>query len=89
MKNTSEHTHHHDHSAQSHSDNPLEIAPHNHRAVIGFDKNGVPKVLLPVSGEAHTHVDAEGHTYTHTHHGRLYESSCRLPQDLSIQAGST
>lgn len=45
----------------------LEIPPHNHRAVIGFDKNGIPKVLRPVSGEAHTHVDAEGNTYTHTH----------------------
>ena len=51
----------------------LEVAPHNHRAVIGFDRHGVPKVLLPVSGEEHTHVDAEGNTYTHTHEGEFAE----------------
>ena len=55
------------------TENPLEIAPHNHRAVIGFDRNGIPKVLVPVSGEAHTHVDAEGNTYTHTHDGDFTE----------------
>ena len=46
--------------------NLLEVEKHNHRAIIGFDKNGVPKVLLPVEGKAHTHVDSEGNTYTHT-----------------------
>lgn len=58
MNNTTEHTHGHTHNHCLHGgdENPLEIAPHNHRAIIGFDKNGVPKVLLPVSGEAHTHV---------------------------------
>ena len=59
----------HDHKTE----NPLEVAPHNHRAVIGFDKNGIPKVLVPVSGEAHTHVDAEGNTYTHTHDSEFTE----------------
>lgn len=49
--------------------NLLEVEKHNHRAIIGFDKNGVPKVLLPVEGKAHTHVDSEGNTYTHTHEG--------------------
>ena len=33
----------------------------------------MPKVLLPVSGEEHTHVDAEGNTYTHTHEGEFAE----------------
>lgn len=70
MKKKNEyHPHHHTIPAE----NSLEIAPHNHRAVIGFDKNGIPKVLLPVSGEAHTHVDAEGNTYTHTHEGDFTE----------------
>lgn len=70
MKKKNEyHPHHHTIPAK----NSLEIAPHNHRAVIGFDKNGIPKVLLPVSGEAHTHVDAEGNTYTHTHEGDFTE----------------
>ena len=23
-----------------------QVEPHNHRAIIGFDKNGVPKVLV-------------------------------------------
>ena len=67
----SKNTEHH-HSLET-AENPLEIAPHNHRAVIGFDKNGIPKVLLPVSGEAHTHVDAEGNTYIHTHDGDFAE----------------
>lgn len=75
MKNTTEHTHGHTHNhcLLGGDENPLEIAPHNHRAIIGFDKSGVPKVLLPVSGEAHTHVDAEGNTYTHTHDGDFTE----------------
>ena len=25
-----------------------QVEPHNHRAIIGFDKNGVPKVLVSV-----------------------------------------
>lgn len=46
----------------------VEIEPHNHRAIIGFDKNGIPKVLVPVSGgHTHTHVDAEGNVYEHSH----------------------
>ncbi len=82
MKHTHEHEHEHNHEhthehphphAHGAAEDPLAIAPHNHRAIIGFDKNGVPKVLLPVSGEAHTHVDAEGHTYTHTHDGDFTE----------------
>lgn len=70
MEESKKHTQQHDHPK---SDNPLAIAPHNHRAVIGFDKNGIPKVLLPVSAETHTHVDEQGHTYTHTHDGAFTE----------------
>ncbi len=66
----SRHTEHHH---EINSENPLEIAPHNHRAVIGFDRNGIPKVLVPVSGEAHTHVDEHGNPYTHTHDGDFTE----------------
>ncbi len=44
-----------------------EIPAHNHRAIIGFDKNGIPKVLVPVSGHSHTHVDADGNVYEHSH----------------------
>ena len=69
MKESRKEVHSHSHVTE----NPLEIAPHNHRAVIGFDRNGIPKVLVPVSGEAHTHVDAEGNTYTHTHDGDFAE----------------
>ena len=32
------------------------IEPHNHRAIIGFDKNGIPKVLVLVSGHTHKHI---------------------------------
>ena len=37
-----------------------QVEPHNHRAIIGFDKNGIPKVLVPVSGHTHKHVDENG-----------------------------
>lgn len=44
-----------------------QVEPHNHRAIIGFDKNGVPKVLVPVSGHTHKHVDENGNEYEHSH----------------------
>lgn len=47
------------------------IEEHTHRAVIGFDKNGVSKVLKPVSGKGHTHVD--GNEYHHDHDGEFVE----------------
>lgn len=50
-----------------HLEQEPEIKPHNHRAIIGFDKNGIPKVLVPVSGHEHAHVDEHGNTYTHSH----------------------
>ena len=36
------------------------IEPHNHRTIIGFDKNGIPKVLVPVSGHTHKHIYENG-----------------------------
>lgn len=47
--------------------NPFEVEPHTHRAIIGFDNNGVPKVLVPVSGHTHKHVDEDGNEYEHSH----------------------
>ncbi|WP_167954835.1 anaerobic carbon-monoxide dehydrogenase catalytic subunit [Anaerosporobacter faecicola] len=44
-----------------------EVEPHNHRAIIGFDENGVPKVLVPVKGHTHTHIDDQGKEYEHSH----------------------
>lgn len=41
--------------------------PHTHRAIIGFDANGVPRVLVPAEGHTHTHADAHGHLYEHFH----------------------
>ena len=43
------------------------VEPHNHRAIIGFDKNGIPKVLVPVSGHTHKHIDENGNEYEHSH----------------------
>ncbi|WP_310604483.1 carbon monoxide dehydrogenase [Anaerosporobacter sp.] len=43
------------------------VEPHNHRAIIGFDENGVSKVLVPVKGHSHKHVDAEGNEFEHSH----------------------
>ena len=43
------------------------VEPHNHRAIIGFDKNGIPKVLVPVSGHTHKLIDENGNEYEHSH----------------------
>ena len=40
---------------------------HRHRAIIGFDENGIPRVLKPVEGHTHTHTDEDGHEYEHSH----------------------
>ena len=47
------------------SDDPFHIGEHHHRAIIGFDKNGVPKVL--VKADTHTHTDENGHVTEHSH----------------------
>lgn len=60
------HEHHHHHHHHGEQEDPLKIEPHTHRAIIGFDKNGIPKVLVPVSG-THTHVDENGNEYEHSH----------------------
>ncbi|MDO4336726.1 MAG: anaerobic carbon-monoxide dehydrogenase catalytic subunit [Eubacteriales bacterium] len=43
--------------------------PHQHRALIGFDEHGIPKVLVPADrgGETHTHKDENGNLYEHFH----------------------
>lgn len=66
-------SHHHNEEDFEKLTKEPEVKPHNHRAIIGFDKHGIPKVLIPVSGQEHTHVDAEGNTYTHTHEGEFTE----------------
>lgn len=40
---------------------------HNHRTIIGFDKNGIPKVLVEADKHTHTHVDENGNEYEHEH----------------------
>lgn len=50
--NTHNHEHQHD-------------KPHNHRALIGFDEHGIPKVIVPA--DTHTHVDENGSIIEHTH----------------------
>lgn len=46
---------------------------HQHRALIGFDDHGVPKVLVPAEKEAHTHVDENGNLYEHFHEAEFTE----------------
>lgn len=41
--------------------------PHQHRALIGFDDHGVPKVIVPADHEVHTHLDKDGNLYEHFH----------------------
>lgn len=48
-----------------HDHNGTLTGEHRHRAIIGFDKNGVPKVLIPAG--THTHVDENGNVIEHTH----------------------
>jgi len=38
---------------------------HNHRALIGFDEHGIPKVIVPA--DTHTHVDKDGNVIEHSH----------------------
>lgn len=40
---------------------------HNHRAVIGFDKNGIPKVLVAADSHTHIHADQDGNIIEHSH----------------------
>lgn len=42
---------------------------HQHRALIGFDDHGIPKVLVPADGggQTHTHIDENGNLYEHFH----------------------
>ena len=40
---------------------------HRHRAIIGFDENGIPRVLKPVAGHSHKHIDENGNEYEHSH----------------------
>ena len=48
-----------------HDHNGTLTGEHRHRAIIGFDKNGVAKVLIPA--DTHTHVDENGNVIEHTH----------------------
>ena len=48
-----------------HDHNGTLTGEHRHRAIIGFDKNGVAKVLIPA--DMHTHVDENGNVIEHTH----------------------
>lgn len=41
--------------------------PHTHRALIGFDEHGIPKVLVKADSEKHTHTAADGTIYEHFH----------------------
>ena len=54
-----------EHKQNEHKHN--EVEAHNHRAIIGFDKNGIPKVLVPIKGHTHKHADSEGNEYEHSH----------------------
>ena len=40
---------------------------HNHRTIIGFDKNGIPKVLVEADKHTHSHTDENGNEYQHEH----------------------
>ncbi|MBD5544958.1 MAG: carbon monoxide dehydrogenase [Lachnospiraceae bacterium] len=40
---------------------------HNHRTIIGFDKNGIPKVLVEADKHTHSHTDEDGNEYEHEH----------------------
>ena len=40
---------------------------HHHRSIIGFDRNGIPKVLIPADSHTHTHTDGNGNSTEHSH----------------------
>lgn len=49
----------------SHNHEHQHNKPHNHRALIGFDEHGIPKVIVPA--DTHTHMDEDGNVIEHTH----------------------
>lgn len=56
---------HEHHNSEGHQE--TIIPEHHHRAIIGFDKNGIPKVLVPADAHTHTHVDENGNVTEHTY----------------------
>lgn len=46
---------HEHHNSEGHQE--TTIPEHHHRAIIGLDKNGIPKVLVPADSHTHTHVN--------------------------------
>lgn len=56
---------HEHHNSQAHQE--TTIPEHHHRAIIGFDKNEIPKVLVPADVHSHTHVDENRNVIEHTH----------------------
>ncbi|MDE7479426.1 MAG: carbon monoxide dehydrogenase, partial [Lachnospiraceae bacterium] len=44
---------------------------HHHRNIIGFDRNGIPKVLVEADRHVHTHTDEDGNVTTHSHEDDL------------------
>ncbi|NCC43886.1 MAG: carbon monoxide dehydrogenase, partial [Clostridia bacterium] len=52
---------------KEHKNKGHQDKPHQHRALIGFDDHGVPKVLVPADTHTHTHLDKDGNLYEHFH----------------------
>lgn len=55
--------------------------PHTHRAIIGFDAHGIPKVLVEAEKHAHTHVDENGTIYEHFHEAEFTEDYMKAVQE--------
>lgn len=54
-------------SSHEHDKHCHDHKPHSHRAIIGFDEHGIPKVLVPAEASPHTHKDAHGNLFEHFH----------------------
>ncbi len=54
-------------SSHEHDKHCHDHKPHSHRAIIGFDEHGIPKVLVPAEASPHPHKDAQGNLFEHFH----------------------
>ena len=54
-------------SSHEHDKHCHDHKPHSHRAIIGFDEHGIPKVLVPAEASPHTHKDTQGNLFEHFH----------------------
>ena len=55
--------------------------PHTHRAVLGFDEHGIPKVLVKAEPHTHSHTGENGTIYQHFHKAEFTDDYMQAVQE--------